>query len=281
MCSGARYLLGLALLGAISATPFATAAELDADPRPGVPHLLSAFFGLDNGLSARVNAICPGAAGEDGMPVVFSHTVAVDTLEPADFRVTTQSGASHVPRCVTVWPARDPGENRTVLLIGELGDATRDPPISVAIVDDLDADMADVQFRGATVAVTPLAEGPSLVLAEPVPTNAWRSERGCPATTKQVIRVTWAGGVRLPSRDELGDTERQLYRVRVEGPTGARRDVSPIALGDLDDRDNNHLLCLDTDDPAQSIHFPAGHLTDPNRDLNPATTVAVTAGYAR
>jgi hypothetical protein len=34
--------------------------------------LLSAFFGLDNGLPFGANRLCLGASGKDGMPVVLS-----------------------------------------------------------------------------------------------------------------------------------------------------------------------------------------------------------------
>jgi hypothetical protein len=44
----------------------------------------------------------------------------------------------------------------------------------------------------------------------------------------------------------------------------------------LDDNDNNHRLCLDTTDSVLSVSFPAGHVVDPNGDLNPDTIVAVT-----
>jgi len=53
--------------------------------------------------------------------------------------------------------------------------------------------------------------------------------------------------------------------------------VTPFALADLNDGDNNHLLCLDTTDRAIAVSFPAGHLTDPREDLNPSTTIAVTS----
>ncbi|MFL2548459.1 MAG: hypothetical protein ACJ0RH_04685, partial [Gammaproteobacteria bacterium] len=43
------------------------AAEQSARP-------LSAFFGLDNKLPFIANVLCFGASGEDGMPVVLSHT---------------------------------------------------------------------------------------------------------------------------------------------------------------------------------------------------------------
>jgi hypothetical protein len=244
--------------------------------------LLSAFYGLDNGLGAGVNRLCPGALGQDGMPVVLSHRIDPDTLQPEDFRVFTQSGSERTPLCVTLAPARDPGELRTVLLIGEFGDAANDPPVKVLVVADLLSDGVTgrpVNFRGTETQVIPLEAGPTLVLAEVVPEDEWSvSGRGtaCPADARQVVRVTWAGGVRLPNGDDPGDTERALYRVTVERPDGSRDEIAPAALAELGDNDNNHLLCLGTADPAVSVAFPGGHLVDPNRDLNPDTQVAVT-----
>ena len=236
---------------------------------------LSAFFGLDNSLPFGANVLCLGASGEDGMPVVLSHTVDADTLEPEDFRVVTQSGAERTPMCVTLRPANDAGELRTVLLIGEFGDAGDDPPVQVLVVDDLFSDGATggpVNFRGTQTEVTPLDAGPSLVLAEVVSGDG---QSDCPDGTQQVVRVTWAGGVRRPDGDDAGDAERALYRVTVERASGSHDDIAPAALADLGDRDNNHLLCLDTSDPAVSVSFPGGHLVDPNQDLNPDTRVAV------
>jgi|TARA_B100001964_G_scaffold243270_2_gene320679 hypothetical protein len=248
--------------------------------------LLSAFFGLDNGLPLGANLICLGASGQDGMPVVLSHTIDPETLQPEDFQIVTRSGVEYTPHCLTLRPASDPGELRTVLLIGEFGNASDDPPVSVHVVDDLLSDgslLGDtgpdpVNFRGTQVPVTPLEAGPSLVLAELVPDSEWSIKtRGtaCPVGIQQVVRVTWAGGVRLPNRDELGDEERRLYRVTVKRGDGSSDEIAPAELADLGDRDNNHLLCLDTSDPAVSVSFPAGHLVDPNRDLNPDTHIAV------
>ncbi len=245
--------------------------------------LLSAFFGLDNGLRVGANRICQGASGQDGMPIVLSHTVDAETLQPEDFRIVTRSGAERSPICSTLRPASDPGELRTVLLIGEFGDAANDPPVKVLVVGDLFSDGVtgdQVNFRGTQTQVTPLDAGPSLVLAEVVPEDGWSTEgRGsrCPEGVLQVVRATWAGGVRLPSGGELGDAERGLYRVTVERPDGSSDEIVPAALADLGDRDNNHLLCLDTSAPAVSVSFPAGHLVDPNQDLNPDTQVAVSA----
>ena len=259
--------------------PTVMPAVVDANSQPA--RLLSAFFGLDNGLPFGANLFCLGASGQDGMPVVLSHTIDPETLQPEDFQIVTRSGAVRTPHCVTLRPAQDPGELRTVLLIGEFGDASDDPPVSVHVVGDLlsDGKTGDrVNFRGTQTQVTPLEAGPSLVLAEVVSEDEWSmTGRGsaCPAGIQQVVRVTWAGGVRLPNGDEPGDVERGLYRVTVKRGDGSSDEIVPAALADLEDRDNNHLLCLDTSDPAVSVSFPAGHLVDPNRDLNPDTHIAV------
>ena len=106
------------------------------------PTLLSAFFGLDNALPFAVNLLCFGGAGDDGMPVVFSHRISSDSVRPEQFQITTRSGQLTTPECATLRPAGDPGERRTVLLIGEFGNADTDPPEVVTIVEDLLSDTA-------------------------------------------------------------------------------------------------------------------------------------------
>ena len=69
--------------------------------------------------------------------------------------------------------------------------------------------------------------------------------------------------------------ERELYQITVQQTDGSIRKITPFVLGDLADGDNNHELCLDTVDVPLSVSFPAGYLTDPNKDLNPATTIQV------
>ena len=87
--------------------------------------------------------------------------------------------------------------------------------------------------------------------------------------------ATWQGGVTLPGGAEVDAAVRQAYSVTVAAADGGTRDVSPFALGDMGDGDNNHLLCLDVVDPAVSVHFPIGLVTDPREDLNPETRQAV------
>jgi len=283
ICAGGFFVaLGLAAVYpalAADQAPSNNPAAVDGSDQEA--RLVSAFFGLDNDLPFGANRLCFGASGKDGMPVVFSHTLDPDTLQAEDFEVVTQSGDVRTPECVTLRPAQDPGELRTALLIGEFGDSPDNPPVSVKVVGDLLSDGAPpVNFNGTRTNVTPLAAGPSMVLAEPVPESEWTrktSSTSCPKGIKQVIRVTWDGGIRRPDGDEPGEAERKLYRVTVKRPDGSSDEISPVALAELEDRDNNHFLCLDTTDPATAVSFPAGNLVDPNGDLNPDTDIAVSA----
>lgn len=246
--------------------------------------LLSAFFGLDNALPRAARLICRGAPGKDGMPVIFSTEIDHTTLQAGDFRVTTASGARGEMTCATLLPATDAGELRTVLLVGDFGTAETDPPVTVDIVGHVHSFDGRLDFRGARVAVTPLAPGPSLVMAEVADPTAEDRDLGlrrtdgddCPTDgIQQVVRVVWAGGVTLANGDEPGDAERDLYRVTVRAADGTEREISPTVLADLGDGDNNHLLCLDTADTPVSVFFPEGVFTDPNDDLNPDTRMPV------
>ena len=74
----------------------------------------------------------------------------------------------------------------------------------------------------------------------------------------------------------MNDLEREQYQVTIMQEDETEIIVTPFALGDLDDGDNNHLLCLDTVGTPTLIHFSAGYLVDPNRDtLNPDTSIPV------
>lgn len=284
----------LALAGCGAMQTEATSTELtDTTANSGVPSaangksatLLSAFFGLDNKLFQVSNLICNGAAGKDGMPVIFSTEIDHRTMQAGDFKVTTASGKTGTMHCASLLPATDAGELRTVLLIGEFGNADGDPPSRVEIVGNLNSIDGTLNFKGTQVAVTPLAPGPTLVMAERVSDRevdkglglARTKGSACPSKgVAQQIRVVWAGGVTLPKGGEPGEVERAQYKVTVAGTDGTPREISPVALADLGDGDNNHILCLDTADKAVSVSFPGGILKDPNSDLNPPTKVTIT-----
>jgi len=262
-------------------------SRIDANGREAT--LISAFFGLDSALPKRSTdrVACEGGGGGDGMPVIFSHEVDITTLEPGDFKITTASGATHPVTCLTLAPADDPGERRTALLTGEYGSAA-DQPMTVEIIGNVLSIDGTVNFRGASVTVTPLEAGPTMVWAEIVPQAQWELGRAatrlpwgggerCPVGTAQVVRVTWGGGVTKPDGpDPADDKERQLYKVTTAQSGGAAVVITPFALADLNDGDNNHLLCLDTTDAVTAVFFPAGYLTDPREDLNPDTTISLT-----
>ena len=251
------------------------------------PGLLSAFYGLDSSLPRVLNRfIHREVGGKDGLPVVFSHEVDPGTLQAGDFRITRASGKTGELTCVTLAPANDLGELRTVLLVGEYG-SIDDQPVKVEIVGNLLSKDQEVNFRGKSVAVIPLEAGPEMVLAQVVPESEWEVGKeatrlplgggsGCPPETKQVVRVTWQGGVTKPGGAEIDDKERLLYKVIVLDGDGTKAEVTPFAIADMGDSDNNHRLCLDVDGAPLSVSFPAGHLTDPREDLNPKTTIAIT-----
>ena len=259
-------------------------ANLDSQGRQA--KLLSAFYGIDNGLPRASNfVICEGAAGKDGMPVIFSHEIDVTTMQAGDFRVTAASGKIGEITCVTLAPADDKGEFRTALVVGHYG-SIDDQPVKVEIVGNLLSMDNNLNFKGASSSVIPLEAGPTLIWAEVVPESEWQLGKaatplpfgggsGCPEGTKQMVRTTWAGGVTKPGGDEVDDTERLKYRVTVLQEDNSVIEVTPFALGDLGDGDNNHELCLDLIDKPQAVFFPAGYMTDPREDLNPETTITI------
>ncbi len=242
--------------------------------------ILSAFFGLNDSrrIKWRTIPVCRSIPGGDGMPVIFSLEVDDETLDAEDFQVTTASGETGRVDCVTLQPADEPGELRTALVIGQYGSA-EDQAVTVQIVGDVMSLDGSVNFKGAKADVIPLEAGPTMILAETVPQEEWLlgGEDNCPSDgVMGMVRAVWTGGVTKPGGDEIDDQERQLYRVTVKSPDGTTATVTPIAIGDLNDNDNNHELCLDVEGEPVSVFFPAGALTDPNEDLNPDTDVAVT-----
>ena len=250
---------------------------------------LSAFFGANNAFGPFANRrVCEGAEGGDGMPLVFSHQLDINTLQPGDFRITRADGSTGSLVCVTPMPALDEGELRTILLIGEYGSA-ENQPVQVDIIGNLLSVDGSLNFRNSSSTVIALEEGPTLIYAEVVPESQWDLGKklstglrfgapgnGCPEGTQQVVRVVWTGGITKPGGDEIDDVERLAYKVFVEGDAEELNMIVPFAVADLRDGDNNHELCLDTTAKPLRVEFPAGLMTDPIEDLNPATSIDVT-----
>jgi hypothetical protein len=96
-------------------------------PDPGVEQsaeILSAYLGaVDVRFPRALENVSgsPQAVGDDGMLLVMSVQVDASTLSPEDFAITTASGAVTTPSAVTLAPADEPDELRTILLTGPWG----------------------------------------------------------------------------------------------------------------------------------------------------------------
>lgn len=259
------------------------------------PYMISAFFGLDNELNGQQaflatspqanpwnvdNPMRPNPMGLnaqqfnglDGLPVVFSELLDPTTLDPADFLITTASGATYMPFGATVNPAHDAGERRTVALFGDFGDADRDPPLFVSLVGELlSVDGVDISLTASPVDVISLDDGPKLVFAENVAPASVESIEG----SKMVLRAVWAGGIRAADGNEVTEQEWSQYVLTGTDAFGNTIYLTPVAIGDLDDNDNNHLLYFDQAITPARLSLPGGLHIDPNGDFNPDTSVAV------
>jgi hypothetical protein len=237
--------------------------NLDYEP----PRLVSAFFGLDDALPKIAAQFTPEAPGKDGMPITFSRRVmGGPSVNPKAFTVKTRSGALRQPIYATTAPASALGKGHTVLLIGDLGSASADPPISVEVTGDLPLEYG-ANGKGLWAPVIPLADGPTLVLAMGFKPGNFPCDT--PAGARQVVVAVWAGGVKpKPGADQTAHLKG--YRVAT-----SQGEVQPFALGGLDDNDNYVFLFLATDAPAQRVTFAPGIVVDPRGDVNPQTSVAV------
>ena len=234
--------------------------------------ILSAYHGLDE-LPFLANLLCGfNVAGDDGMPVVFSTQLQADSVVPESFLVIRSDGESVVPNCATLHPADEPLEQRTVLLTGDFG-TFGETPIRVEITGPLLTVDGDSLLGLSTEDITPLEDGPQVVLAERFApdTNGLAGE--CPDGTVQVVQLTWEGGVTGPDNAALGEDQRLGTRVLLEDGSM----VNPLALVD-DDPDNHVLVCLAEDSPAQWVVVDAGLFHDPGDIANPATHAEVIDG---
>ena len=232
--------------------------------------LVSAFFGLDNGLPSL---LCNQLGGLlDGMPVNFKFPVDASSLSENDFEVLDILGNIHTPICALLAPANENGENRTVLLIGEFGTAITNPPVEVRIVGDLfttdtfsgeSACSEIINLNGVTnTNIIMLDDGPSLFFAQRIDGNLNECNSGT-----QTIQVAWDGGV---TPYISGDNESDLfqYYIGYSDSSGVLIAHVPISIADINDNDNFHQLCFSTSDEIVKISMMANTVEDPNQDPN-------------
>jgi hypothetical protein len=263
----------LLLVSACAANPGGVRATTPgADPSP--PQILDVFFGLDDALPLNAAFLCPGAEGLDGIPVTFSRR-AVETYPSAkSFRITTRSNATYTPRCATIRPANDDSEHHTLLLVGQLGSQS-DPPVRLDIVGSVLFENGSDALGQSSTHVTPLPDGPSLLIGlRYAPGELPGTDCPSPAT-RQIVQVTWSGGVTAVGGGDLGDAQRVRMHVTVSEPNASPRELVPFALADLGDNDNYVQLCLDDPTPAVSVRVEADTCVDPRGDPNGETSVSV------
>ena len=233
--------------------------------------LVSGFFGLDNALPSLL--LCNQLGGQlDGMPVNFKYPLNVSSLSETDFEVVDSLGIIHTPLCVSLAPANENGENRTVLLLGEFGTPVTNPPVEIRIVGDLfttdplsgeSVCPGIMNLNGITTTnVIPLAGGPSLFFAQRIDGNLNECSSGT-----QTIQVAWNGGV-TPFIDD--DTESDLFKYYIgySDSSGVLIPHVPTSIADINDNDNFHQLCFSTNDEIVKISMMANAVEDPNHDPN-------------
>lgn len=234
--------------------------------------IVSAFFGLDDAMPIQANFLCPGAMGRDGMPVNFKIPIDATSLSASDFEVMDSLGNVHIPICAVLAPANENGENRTVLLIGEFGNAVTNPPVLVRIVGDLlttntisgESACSEIMNLNGTFTnnVVPLSEGPSLFFAQKIEGSINECTVG-----SQTIQVAWNGGI---TPYISGDNESDLFKYYIgySDSSGVLIPHLPIGIADINDNDNFHQLCFATSDEIVKISMMANTVEDPNQDPN-------------
>ena len=161
----------------------------DGDGEIGQPQnhsILSAYHGLDQ-LPLVASVLCGfNVAGDDGMPVVFSTQLNVDSVDPESFLVTRSDGEVVVPNCATLHPADEPLELRTVLLTGDFG-TFGETPLRVEVTGPLLTIDGESLLGLSTEDITPLEDGPRVVLAERFAPETPGLAGECPDGTAQVV----------------------------------------------------------------------------------------------
>ncbi len=242
--------------------------------------MLSAFFGLDDGLTQKARLIWMKAPGKDGMPIVFSHEIDPTTLDASDFQIKTQKGDIRGVEFVSYKPAVEEFELRTLLLIGKYGEYPDNEPVEVEIIGALKTRDGQ-ELKGQKIAVTPLAEGPFISYAEYFKMDDQYPyvEKGngcdCPKSeTQVVVRTVWSGGVRSKEGKQIGEAERKHFHVKLLVGKDTI-EVNPFQIADLKDNENNIDLCIKEAGVPISVRADANIAIDPRDDLNPVTEIKI------
>ncbi len=271
--------LSLILLGSCNTGPPKLSDKIPEIDYDRDHTIKTAFFGLQKLPSVAV-LFTWDAPGKSGMPVVFSHELDPESLDPQDFEIVSEDGELHSPDYVTLRPASEEFELRTVLLIGDYGEYPDNEPKIVRIKGDL-MTRTGKNYKGQEVDVIPLEEGPIVSYAEhfifdeDYPYKAKGPGCDCPREeTAMVVRTVWAGGVRNLDGKQPGEAELDRFKVMMVND-GDTISVSPFEFGDLRDNDNNLDLCLSIKGTPLKVEVLENTTIDPREDPNPKTELNI------
>jgi hypothetical protein len=162
------------------------------------PQILSAHLAL---------ADAEPLEGRDAVVVVFNVEVDAASLRPEVFWVSLGNGDRARAAEAVLAPANEDDENRTVLLVGEFGSATDNPPVSVAVFGNLytedggtlgglAADIWAFDTPGSVVAAVRIAPAPGRCEGAPaVVRTYWIDDlRGVDNQDKALLRLTLDDG---------------------------------------------------------------------------------------
>lgn len=239
--------LNTPLLAAISLISQLTHAEVLTESP--LPIMLSAYAGIENSIQVYRVAGCQRALWQrgTGMPVVFNVEINPNTLDALDFLVSFQTSnqteISIHPDCVSLAPADEDYENRTVLLVGQFDGRSLtkvEVSPSARLTDEDGYSLAGLSAQS----ISRLGRAEQLVYAEDLAETEWQPDE-CPQSTVQQIQVTWNGGITGPQASARNDDIQATdYLISYTNENAEQIFHSPDALGDLNDGDNNHILCL-------------------------------------
>ena len=249
-----------------------TSSTCFADP----VKFLSAFFGLDG---TMVNSqVCPTAENQDGMPLTFSWLLDPNSIDASDFQIIRSDGSITNPICATLMPANESNETQTILVIGDVGNVkTGQTPLFVNVSGSLNGKepgstelkkLPKLPLKG----VTPFDSGAYIVDAWVLTPDLLLNDANKCTIGSTFIRVVWSGGITAyPSGQEVGTDVTNSYKVSyfVEGSSPVSE--TPLALGDLNDGDNMHDLCMPEmplNAKLLSISLGGRLVQDPNGDPN-------------
>lgn len=205
-------------------------------------------------LSARLSQVdAPQLDGLDAVLVVFDVEVDAASLDARGFVVSVGSSGPVRPRRAILAPASEDDENRSVLLIGELGDATASgQPTHVAVRGPVYAeDGRGLSGLGATVEAFETA--PRVVMAVSMRSSPTRC-----AGADTVVRTYWSDRLR-----GVGPDDRDRVWVGLGGAS-----VHPVAFDDHatehgeSAQDNVLDLCLPASASAGRLRIEPGAFED-------------------